>query len=152
MRLEYFEMIDELVDYDEAARTIRCRSRAPEASPVFEGHFPGYPVVPGVLMIETMAQAAGFLTLAALRFARMPFLASVKEAKLRSFTAPGAGLDIFAVLAHEGAGYVVATAYIETEGRRISDCELMLRLMPFPSDAFAAMIRGRAEAIGLTAG
>ncbi len=138
--------------YDEAARTIRCRSRAPEASPVFEGHFPGYPVVPGVLMIETMAQAAGFLTLATLRFAKMPFLASVKEAKLRSFTAPGAGLDISAALAHEGAGYVVATAYVETEGRRISDCELMLRLMPFPSDAFAAMIRARAAAIGLTAG
>ena len=152
MRLEYFQMIDAVVDYDEAARTIRCRSRAPEASPVFEGHFPGYPVVPGVLMIETMAQAAGFLTLAVLRFAKMPFLASVKEAKLRSFTAPGTGLDIFAALAHEGAGYVVATAYVETEGRRISDCELMLRLMPFPSDAFAAMIRARAEAIGLTAG
>ena len=31
----------------------------PDASPVFEGHFPGYPLMPGVLLVETMAQASG---------------------------------------------------------------------------------------------
>ena len=56
---------------------------------MFEGHFPGHPLLPGVLMIETMAQTGGWLVLATLRFARMPFLTQVKEAKLRGFVAPG---------------------------------------------------------------
>ena len=51
------------------ARTVRADCVVPEASPVFEGHFPGYPLLPGVLMIETMAQTGGWLVLAVLRFA-----------------------------------------------------------------------------------
>ena len=56
---------------------------------MFEGHFPGHPLLPGVLMIETIAQTGGWLVLAVLRFQRMPFLVQVKEAKLRAFVVPG---------------------------------------------------------------
>ena len=77
MRLEYFQMVDRIAELDPAARTVRAECLVPEASPVFEGHFPGHPLLPGALMIETIAQTGGWLVLAVLRFQRMPFLAQV---------------------------------------------------------------------------
>src|SRR4030067_146334 len=48
--------------------------------PVDEGHFPGLAFMPGVLLLETMAQASGYLVLAMNGFSRMPFFANAKEA------------------------------------------------------------------------
>ena len=45
--------------------------------------------MPGVLLIEAMAQASGWLVIAVTSFTRMPFLAALKEAKLRTFVTPG---------------------------------------------------------------
>ena len=149
MRLEYFQMIDRVVGYDAGARSIRCESTVPDESPVFAGHFPGHPLVPGVLLIETMAQAAGFLALALNRFEKMPFLAGIRDSKLRLFMAPGARLEVAATLEHEGSGFVVAKAGIASEGKRVCDSELMLRIMPFPSVAFSVMMREQAQRLGM---
>ena len=91
MRLEQFQMVDRVVAMDPPAE-VRAECAVPAASPVFEGHFPDYPIVPGVLMIETMAQTGGWLLLALHRFDHMAFLAQVKEAKLRAFVAPSTQL------------------------------------------------------------
>ncbi len=66
----------------------------PTQSPIFEGHFPDYPIMPGVLLVESMAQTAGWILLAQTRFERMPFLAGIKEAKLRNFVRPGTEIEI----------------------------------------------------------
>ena len=60
---------------------------------MFEGHFPGYPIMPGVLLIETMAQTGGWLVLAAHGCAKMAFLIQVEKAKMRIVRAarPDAG-------------------------------------------------------------
>ena len=63
MQLEYFQMVDRITDLDIGKRTISVESQVPQASPVFEGHFPGYPLMPGVLLTELMAQSCGFLLL-----------------------------------------------------------------------------------------
>src|ERR687883_43399 len=119
MQLEYFQLIDRIVDLSLADRTIRTEARVPLTSTIFEGHFPGHPLMPGVLLIETMAQTAGWLVIGATRFARMPFLAAVKEAKLRTFVVPGQVLSTTAELAHDGSGYAMASASIAIDGKPV---------------------------------
>lgn len=151
MLLEYFQMIDRVENLDLGQNTLKARSVVPSASPVFEGHFPGMPLVPGVLLIETMAQASGFLVLAASNFAAMPFLMSVDGAKMRSFVEPDAVLDIEAFLEHEGSGYAVTKAKISSGGKKVCDAQLKLRTMPFSDVPLAPIVRKRAEEVGLLA-
>ncbi|WP_375465411.1 3-hydroxyacyl-ACP dehydratase FabZ family protein [uncultured Methylobacterium sp.] len=148
MRLEYFEMIDSVVRLDRAAGRIEALAHVPMESPVFEGHFPGHPLVPGVLLTETMAQASGYLVLAHLDFAQMPFLMGVDKARFRAFVGPGATLNVAASLEHDGSGYAVTRASIRHDGRRLADAELRFRTMPFPAGLDAPM-RARAARIGL---
>ncbi len=61
MRLEYFQLIDRIVELDLDGRHIRAQAQVPDTSTIFEGHFPGHPLMPGVLLIESMAQTSGWL-------------------------------------------------------------------------------------------
>ena len=79
MRLEYFFLIDRIVELKLDEQTIRVEANVPAASTIFEGHFPGYPLMPGVLLIETMAQTSGWLLIALRKFSRMPFFAAAKS-------------------------------------------------------------------------
>ena len=147
MRLEYFQMIDRVLAV--GLEHLSAEATVPEQSPVFEGHFPGHPLLPGVLLVETMAQASGYLLLARGNFARMPFLAAVKEAKLRSWVAPGTPLAVEASLVHEGSGYAVTAARILRDGKRICDAELTLRTLPCPAPELADAMRAQAARVGL---
>jgi 3-hydroxyacyl-[acyl-carrier-protein] dehydratase len=151
MYLEYFQMIDRIEALDLDAGTLVASSTVPQASPVFEGHFPGMPLVPGVLLIETMAQASGFLILARTGFSAMPFLMSVDGAKMRDFVKPGAKLQISATLEHDGSGYAVTKARISSDGKRAADCQLKLKTVPFDQVPLADIVRKRADDIGLLA-
>src|SRR5436309_8110306 len=116
MRFEYFQLIDRIVELDLGTRSIRTQASVPAASTVFEGHFPGFPLMPGVLLLESMAQASGWLIIGLTRFDRMPFLAAFKEAKLRSFVTPGKTLTIDAAILHDGSGFAMTSANITMEG------------------------------------
>ena len=134
MRLEYFQMVDRVSVLDPEGRTIRAECAVPEASPVFDGHFPGHPILPGVLMIETMAQTGGWLVMALARFQRIAFLAQVKLAKMRAFVTPGQGLTAEATLLHEGSGYAVASGRLARGDQAIAEAEITYRTMPFPNE------------------
>ena len=150
MRLEYFEMIDRVVSFDREAKRIETRSVVPMESPVFEGHFPGHPLVPGVLLTETMAQASGYLVLGLMDFSHMPFLMAVDKARFRTFVEPGSELAVEARLEHEGSGYAVTKAKIAVSGKPICDAELRFKTMPFP-EGLEGPMRERARHIGLFA-
>lgn len=147
MRLEYFQMVDRVVAL--GGGEIAIASTVPDSSPVFEGHFPGHPILPGVLMVETMAQAGGWLLLALNGLTRMPFLSKVNEAKFRGFVGPGAELAVHARLAHDGSGYAVIAARIEAGGKRVAEADITYRIMDFPAPELETMMRQTARRIGL---
>ena len=149
MRIEYFQLVDRITDLNLAEKTIRAEAIVPTECTIFEGHFPGYPLMPGVLLIETMAQTSGWLVIAATRFERMPFLASVKSAKMRTFVTPGQTLSITARIEHEGSGDMVTKAAIKVAGKPVCDAELTLRVMPFPNPALRASMEEVAARVAL---
>jgi len=149
MRLEYFEMIDKVAEIGLEEGRIAVHSRVPSQSTVFEGHFPGHPLVPGVLLIEAMAQAAGYLILARENFERMTFLAAVKEAKLRSFVEPEAQLLVSSEIEHDGSGYTISRTAITSNGKKICNATLTHRTLPYENEVLREHVLKRARATGL---
>lgn len=149
MQLEYFQMVDRITDLDLDGRRIETACQVPERSPIFEGHFPGHPILPGVLMIETMAQTGGWLVLAAMRFMRMPFLMQVEKAKMRSFVEPGRLLAAQATLQHEGSGYAVIQGQIRAGGKKVAEAEIRYGVVPFPNDTLRGVMLETARRIGV---
>jgi 3-hydroxyacyl-[acyl-carrier-protein] dehydratase len=144
-------MVDRITVLDVPGGRIVTACQVPEQSPVFEGHFPGYPILPGVLMIETMAQTGGWLVLATCGCTKMPFLMQVAKAKMRSFVAPGQALSVEATLLHEGSGYAVLNARIATAAKTVAEAEIRYGVVAFPNETLKAAMLETARRIGLPA-
>ena len=98
--------------------------------------------MPGVLLTEAMAQSSGWLLLGVMKFERMPFLAMVKEAKMRGFVSPGQLLTIEAKVEHEGSGFAVTSAKVRVGNELKCSADLTFRHIPFP-DPDLARAHGR---------
>lgn len=149
MRLEYFQMVDRITLLDLDAQRVCADCQVPDSSPVFEGHFPGHPILPGVLMIETMAQTGGWLLMALQHFSHMPFLAQVEQAKLRAFVAPGQVLHAEAELVHDGSGYAVVNGRLHAVGKPVASAEIRYRLVPFPNETLRTQMLETARRVAL---
>jgi 3-hydroxyacyl-[acyl-carrier-protein] dehydratase len=97
--------------------------------PFFQGHFPVNPVMPGVLMIEAMAQAAGMLAHLAAetegRKGELYYLVKIDKAKFNRVVIPGDQilLDVIQKRIMRGMGQYECSASVE--GRRVASCELL---------------------------
>jgi 3-hydroxyacyl-[acyl-carrier-protein] dehydratase len=143
MKLEYFQLIDRITDLNLDEKSITVEAQVPQQNTIFEGHFPGYPIMPGVLLIESMAQTSGWLLLALMKFERMPFLAAVKEAKMRGFVSPGELLTVEANLLHDGSGYAMTQARVRVAGKLRCNATITFSHTPFPN----ADLRGYMDAV-----
>jgi 3-hydroxyacyl-[acyl-carrier-protein] dehydratase len=148
MQIEYFHLIDRIADLNVSKRTITVDAQVPTASTIFEGHFPGYPLMPGVLLIEAMAQTSGWLLIALMKFERMPFLAAVKEAKMRGFVTPGETLKIEASIVHEGSGFAITSAKVSVGGELRCNATITFRHVPFPNPDLRGHMEAMAKRIG----
>lgn len=97
--------------------------------PFFNGHFPGNPVMPGVLIIEAMAQAAGMLAHLAAetegRKGELYYLVKVDNARFNRIVRPGDQLRLEVVQKRimRGMGQYACEAYVD--GTRVSSCEIL---------------------------
>jgi len=149
MRLEYFQLVDRVEEIDPVAGVIRTTAQVPDKSTIFEGHFEGFPILPGVLLVECMAQTAGHLVLVLEKFVRMPFLTQIERAKLRRFVEPGQRLSVTGRLGHLGSGYAVASGKIESDAGLVAEAAVRFRTLPFPNDAMRQIMLKEVRRLGL---
>ena len=90
-----FLLIDRVVEFERTKRLVAIKNVTIN-EPFFQGHFPGYPIMPGVLVIEAMAQAGGIIMLAELpdRDKKLVVFTGIERAKFRRPVTPGDQLRI----------------------------------------------------------
>lgn len=95
--------------------------------PFFNGHFPDYPVMPGVLITESMAQVAGILVLREIpdRHQKLVLLASVDEAKFRRPVRPGDQLRVEMTMVSKKATICKMTGKVTVDGVLVAEATLM---------------------------
>ncbi len=151
MQIDRFQLVSRVETLEILEPAISVYARVPNDHTIFSGHFPGHPLMPGVLLTEMMAQTCGFLLLSLCQFKKMPFLAALKDVKLRDFVLPGADLLCRATREHDGSGYAVMKASISRVGeeKRVCDGTLIFRITPYPNDQLRQHMLERAHKVGL---
>src|ERR1700694_4650624 len=98
--------------------------------PFFAGHFPDFPVMPGVLIVEAMAQAAGVLVLKSIpdRQKNRVLLASVEQAKFRRPVVPGDQLRIEMKVTKRKTSVAKMYGTATVEGNIVAEAEVMCKL------------------------
>jgi len=99
--------------------------------PYFQGHYPGRPVMPGVLQLEAMAQAAGILLLKKVPMEenKIAFFMSADKVKFRQAVEPGDTIEIHVKLIKiRGNKIATATGVCKVNGKPVSSAELMFML------------------------
>ena len=106
--------------------------------PFFQGHFPGQPVMPGVLQIEAMAQAAGLIMLGRVSNDEAPkvvFFMSADKVKFRKAVTPGDTLEIRAKLTKVRGRIAAAECECLVNGETVSSAELLFTIADSPAQS-----------------
>lgn len=91
----------------------------------FQGHFPGNPVMPGVLIIETLAQAASILILKSPKFyKKTAYLGAIHKARFRKVVRPGDVLKLKVTMKKVRANMGIVDAEASVDGKRACTTEL----------------------------
>ena len=126
-----FVMIDRILEVTSDDELVALKNVTIN-EPYFQGHYPGRPVMPGVLQIEAVAQAAGILLLRRLDYgdSTIAFFMSADKVKFRQAVEPGDALRIRAKITKiRGNKIATATAECKVGNKVVSNAELMFMLV-----------------------
>ena len=102
----------------------------------FQGHFPGAPIMPGVLQIEALAQAAGILGIETMSLAdsgKLVIFMGIENAKFRAPVTPGCLLDLEVEFLKKGSRAYKFAGKASVEGKVTCQCEFTAMMADAPS-------------------
>lgn len=125
-----FLLVDRITEVEEGKRAVGIKNVSIN-EPFFNGHFPGYPVMPGVLIIEAMAQVGGVALLSSDDFkGRLAFLTGIDNARFKRQVVPGDQLHIEVeftkIRGTMGKGHAKATV----DGELASEADILFAIGP----------------------
>ena len=123
-----FALVDKIVDGEEGkwAKGIKCVT---VNEPFFQGHFPQYHVMPGVLILEALAQVSGIAVLSLEENrGKLGFFGGIKNARFRRQVVPGDVLELECTIIKQKGPVAVAEATAKVDGQVAVNAELTLAL------------------------
>lgn len=119
-----FLLIDEIVEMEVGVK-VKARKYIREDEFWFKGHFPDYPVTPGVLMIEMLAQAGAVCMLSKPEFkGKIGLFGGIDKAKFRRQVVPGDVLDLEVEVIKQRGAVATCKALASVDGQKAVSCEI----------------------------
>ena len=128
-----FALVDRIVDGEEGkwAKGIKCVT---VNEPFFQGHFPQYHVMPGVLIVEAMAQVGGVALLSMPENkGKLALFGGIKNARFRRQVTPGDVLEMTCTLTKQKGPVGIGEAKATVNGQVVATAELTFALVAGPA-------------------
>jgi 3-hydroxyacyl-[acyl-carrier-protein] dehydratase len=125
-----FLLIDRVIEMEPRQRIVALKNVTIN-EPHFTGHFPDYPIMPGVLMVEAIAQAGGALLLAEIpdRESKLMVFTSIENARFRRPVTPGDQLRIEVTVLNWRTRVVKMGGTITVDGKLVCDATVMCQMV-----------------------
>ena len=122
-----FLLVDRVTEFERSSRIV-CHKNVSINEPFFQGHFPGHPVMPGVLVLEALAQAGGLLIQMSKQEdsgGKVFYLVKIDNAKFSNMVVPGDRLDLCVSLKRTIRNMAVFSGVARVDGQQVACAEIL---------------------------
>ena len=125
-----FLLVDRILEVNEKEKKIVGIKNVTVNEPFFQGHFPGHPIMPGVLILEAMAQVGGVGVLSAKEnLGKLAYFMSINNAKFRKPVVPGDQLVIEAEILKQKMSIMQCHAVAKVDGVVVAEADMMFAVI-----------------------